>query len=406
MGGALGGENVLLNGRVPSLKLCRAGRKMLRLFLLMASAAEGILLFQKQHPFRRAPPPVVFRPRASTVLEHMSEDTSKMEMNNLVLKKEWTVSDSLVRMRRLRRIGDKSTSSLSKLGRAWVVERNGRLVGYVGATELLLSDPTTKLTEILKVPFVVNATDELDEALIALRAADVAVAPVVDENGTLVASFSPSDVIATLEAEATEDVVKMATSGGIGDTYFADNVASVVKNRAAWLLSLLMLQSVSSTVLNKFSALLGSNILLTLFLTTLTGTAGNAGGQTSAVVIRALATGQIDSKVDSFKVMRRELRLAIPLAIVLGSAAFLRVIAIAHGKANAIRTALTIAAAMSSTVVAAVLVGTGAPLFLDRIRIDPCNCASPVLATFVDIAGVLILCTIGTVLLPVVRIPL
>lgn len=335
---------------------------------------------------------------AQSVYDVVSEN-SETHGRELVLKKDWTVSDCLVRMRRLRRMGEKSTSLLSDLGLAWVVEEDGLLVGKVGATELVLSEPSTRLQDIVQPTFSVNATDDVDDALIALRANNVTVAAVVNDAGALIATLTPSDVIATLEAEATEDVVRLATSGGLGESYFAAKAIAVIKNRAAWLLSLLMLQSLSSMVLNRFSALLGRNLLLALYLTTLTGTAGNAGGQTSAVVIRGLATGEIDSRRDAARVLRRELQLASPLALVLGAAAFVRVLLTARGRLDAIRTAITIASAMSLTVLSAIFVGTGAPLFLDRIQIDPCNCASPVLATFVDVAGVLILCSIGSSLL-------
>lgn len=335
---------------------------------------------------------------AQSVFDVVSEN-SETHGRELVLKKDWTVSDCLVRMRRLRRMDKKSTSLLSDLGLAWVVEEDGLLVGKVGATELILSEPSTRLHDIVQPTFAVNATDDVDDALIALRANNVTVAAVVNDAGALIATLTPSDVIATLEAEATEDVVRLATSGGLGEGYFAANAIAIIRNRAAWLLSLLMLQSLSSMVLNRFSALLGRNLLLALYLTTLTGTAGNAGGQTSAVVIRGLATGEIDSRRDAARVLRRELQLATPLAFVLGGAAFIRVLLTARGRLDAVRTAVTIASAMSFTVLSAIFVGTGAPLFLDRIQIDPCNCASPVLATFVDLAGVLVLCSIGSVLL-------
>lgn len=335
----------------------------------------------------------------TTVADVVEQQHAHYNERDVLLHVEWTVSDCLVRMRRLRRSGRKSASLFSDLGLAWVVATDGRLSGSVGATELLLSEPSTRLRDLVRPAFVVNSTDDVDDAIIALRANNVTAAAVVDPQGVVVATLSPSDVIATIQAEATEDVAKLATSGGGGEPYFAADAQAVVRNRAAWLLSLLLLQSLSSVVLDKFSGLLSRNLLMCLFLTTLTGTAGNAGGQASAVVIRGLATGEIDSRRDAGRVLRRELKLASPLALVLGCAAFLRVLTTARGRIDALRTAFTIATAMTCTVLAAILVGSGAPLLLDRINVDPCNCASPVLATFVDFVGVVILCSIGSLLL-------
>ena len=156
---------------------------------------------------------------------------------------------------------------------------------------------------------------------------------------------------------------------------------------------------VYTQVLGKFEGLLQRHLALALFLTMLTGTAGNAGNQTSALVIRGLATGEIDARRDWRRVLFREAKVAAPLAAILGLASFGRV-ATALAGAHAARTALVVATAMTTTVVAAIAVGVGAPLLLEAAGVDPCNCASPALATAVDLLGVVVLCSLGKALLP------
>lgn len=336
-----------------------------------------------------------------SVADYIAE--KELQNREVVLDVESTVRDCLVTVRRLQRSGDKAASRISELGLAWVTEPGGRLFGWVGATDLLLAEPETSMRRLAQqAPVVVYADDDLDDAVNDMRAQDVPVAPVIDDNERLVAVLAPADVIASIEAEATEDVARMAASGAIS-SYFDASKMSVVRSRASWLLSLLLLQSASAVVLTRFSSLLERNLLLALFLTMITGTSGNAGNQTSAVVIRALATGEI-SNADAFKVLRRELAIAAPLAFLLGVASFFRVVFTAGCQPAfsglALRTGLTLAVAMALTVLCAVFVGTGAPLLLDKFGADPCNVASPALATFVDLAGVLVVCSIGQLLLP------
>ena len=212
-------------------------------------------------------------------------------------------------------------------------------------------------------------------------------------NSALVGALAPGEVMVELEQAVTEDVARYAATGA-GESYFGSRIQDLVCARGAWLAALLVLQSASSVVLGKFEGLLQRHLALALFLTMLTGTAGNAGNQTSALVIRGLATGEIRAGRDWRRVLWRETRVALPLSIALGLAAFGRVVAAVPGR-MAVRTAGVVAFATTSTILAAILVGVGAPLLLDAVGVDPCNCASPALATAVDLLGVVFLCVTG-----------
>eukprot|EP00635_Sarcinochrysidales_sp_CCMP3193_P005394 CAMPEP_0118897704 /NCGR_PEP_ID=MMETSP1166-20130328/4992_1 /TAXON_ID=1104430 /ORGANISM="Chrysoreinhardia sp, Strain CCMP3193" /LENGTH=451 /DNA_ID=CAMNT_0006836781 /DNA_START=22 /DNA_END=1378 /DNA_ORIENTATION=+ len=362
--------------------------------------------------------------------EHSSSSSSKRKRRratvseHVIAGREPTFQESLTVQECVGLLSEeRKRDRLSELGLAWVVDDDFRLRGYVGTTELLLSAPSTKIGEISRpATNVLTMEEPLEEAMLALRAEDLAVAPVVDGEGVLVAALAPSEVIDVLEQEATEDVAKIALSGSSDKTYFDADYGRVVRDRAKWLLSLLMFQSLSSVVLDSFSGLLSSNLTLAFFLTMITGTSGNAGNQSSAVVIRGLATGEIVSKKDALKVLKREFKVGIPLALVLAGASFLRVVAttaktsfagggpsfllssLAVGAA-AVKTALAITIAMGATVFSAIAIGAGAPLLLDTLGVDPANCASPTLATFVDLLGVLLLCTISSALLPIHQAP-
>jgi len=339
------------------------------------------------------------RPLAQTVQEHLAEN-ALYHSKEIVCDTRSSVRDCITRVRAESRAGSMSAQRISELGRVWVADEDGRFGGYVGATELLLSEPSTTLKSLTRRAYpIVQLSDDLDEAMVALSQAGVAVAPVVDEMGAFVGALSPAEILREIKMANTEDVARYAASGS-SESYFGARSATLVWNRASWLLSLLMLQSFSSAALGSFAALLEKHLALALFLTMLTGTAGNAGNQSSAMVIRGLATGEINPRRDLRRVAFREAKLGLPLALLLGVASFARVYFSGMQMKYVAKTALVVGLSTTVTVLSAILVGTGAPLLLDRVGIDPCNCASPALATVVDLLGVLVLCSVGAKLLP------
>lgn len=271
----------------------------------------------------------------------------------------------------------------------------GRLVGYVTSMDLLVNARPSPLGSIVRpCEVVVRESDEYDDAIAAMRAKGLTYAPVVDDNYVVSGIITPADMMDEMEMEATDDVMRFSGSGG-GESYFGTSLVQLVSARAWWLISLLMLQSLSSVILTRFSALIERHIVIALFLTMLTGTAGNAGNQSSAMVIRGLATGEINRK-NGWRVITRELKAALMMSVLLGIASFVRVY---FTPGSTLMATVSVTISMCITVIGACLMGVLAPLLLDRMGLDPCNCASPALATLVDVSGVLILCAISGSLL-------
>lgn len=175
-------------------------------------------------------------------------------------------------------------------------------------------------------------------------------------------------------------------------SYFKTSLKELVVRRSGVLTVLLLLQSVSSLVLTSYSSLIEQHVFLALFLTMLTGTGGNAGNQSSALVIRGLSTGEIH-KGNSWLVIARELMASSAIAFVLASAAFTRVL---FTQGCSFTAALIISVTTFITVVGAIAGGTVVPLLLDRLGFDPVHLSSPILATLTDVMGVLLLCVVAT----------
>jgi cation transporter-like permease len=275
------------------------------------------------------------------------------------------------------------------------------LVGFLSLEDLLLAaDDEQKIDQFVRQCSVVLSVDEEFEAAVRrLRNVGALTAPVVDREMRLVGLVTAADIIREMELEATDDILRF---GGVEsplqrddiESYFQTSTRSFVIGRSAWLVALLLLQSLSSIVLGQYSALIERHVVLALFLTMMVGAGGNAGNQSSALVIRGLATGEI-SPANAGRVIRRELLVGCAIATILSAVGFTRVY-IGGGDFLA---CVTVSTSLWITVFTAVLIGTIAPLILAQMGLDPCHCASPLLSTLTDIGGVLALCLVGSIIL-------
>jgi magnesium transporter len=175
--------------------------------------------------------------------------------------------------------------------------------------------------------------------------------------------------------------------------YFETSFFRLLIERSYILIALLLAQSFSTSILKSFHATLSCGTLL-YFATMLISTGGNTSSQTSALVIQGLITGELH-RSNIFRFLRRELLMAMILAIILGAIAFIRALV---SNASMIES-LVISVSLGAIVMVSVLLGSLIPLLLKRMNIDPAFSAGPFLATLMDILGVLIYCYIAKLIL-------
>lgn len=275
----------------------------------------------------------------------------------------------------------------SPLDRVYLYEgEHYALVGHVLLHDILKAEPVSLLDVMRRDGVTLHRDTPLNDAIDTLFHTGESLAAVVDDTARFKGVFTTRDA-ARIRDLCIDEV----------PVYFATPVETVVRGRAPWLISLLMLQSVSSMILGHFSSLIERNVVLALFLTMLTGTSGNAGTQSATMLIRGLATGEIDARRDFWKVLAKELRVASVLGVLLSAVALARVVWMTD--TNNSMSALAVALAMLLTVVAAAVLATVTPIALERLSIDPALGAGPALSTLTDIAGVLLLCLVASALL-------
>ncbi|MDQ5890541.1 MAG: Magnesium transporter MgtE [Candidatus Dependentiae bacterium] len=279
--------------------------------------------------------------------------------------------------------------------RVYVTDKDNILVGHITLDKLVLNKPETPISTLMsRNELIINAYEDQEEVVKKMTHYGVLSSPVVDGYSHFLGIISGDDVVNVMEEEASEDVYRMSGVGHVERSYFETSTSMMFFERSKWLSGLLLLQSVSSVIMRRYEGMLADNVVLTLFLSMLVGTGGNAGNQSATLVIRGLATGEIGRK-RRLSLFFREFRLSIMIASLLSVLSFCRVW-VMHGNLAA---AFAISASLFSIVCVSMLLGTLIPLTLHHFKIDPAHSAAPFLATLMDVIGILIYCSICSYLL-------
>nr|NKB47039.1 magnesium transporter [Legionellales bacterium] len=176
--------------------------------------------------------------------------------------------------------------------------------------------------------------------------------------------------------------------------YLKTSVFQHFRNRIPWITGLAIIGLISGYILHAYEETLTAFIILALYVPMITDTGGNTGSQSATVVIRALALGEI-SVSDGLRVLFKEFRVSVLIAVVLGVVTFLKILLLSGGQANNLAAslmsiALVITSALMLQVITSTMVGAILPVIVAKFKLDPATVASPTLTTLVDISGLLI----------------
>ncbi len=311
-----------------------------------------------------------------------------MNSDVLTLIQDFTVKKSLSILQRL---GEKQ----EVLRVIYITDNEQRLVGHIKLGDLVLNKPDIILKNLVrKNILVLNVNQDQEDAVNQIRHYALFTAPVVDDKGHFLGVIMADDVFEILEEEASEDVYKMSGVSPVEDEYLQTSIWTVIWQRTPWLVGLLLLQSLSGYILAGNQAIVDKYFIITIFLTMLIGTGGNAGNQSSAVIIRGLATGHISRK-SGFRVLLREISVSVFVSLILVSVAFVRVYLFNYD----LLSAFTVSIALFLIIMTSMFLGALLPLLLERLNLDPAHSAAPFLATLMDILGVAIYCFVVTKML-------
>lgn len=332
------------------------------------------------------------------ILRYPRDSTgSIMTVEFVTLSPEMTVREAFDKIRRT--AIDKET-----IYTCYVTDKTRRLIGAVTAKDLLLSEPDAKIADIMEENLVYAHTlDDREVSARKLSNYGLLAIPVVDDEKRLVGIVTVDDAIEVLQEENTEDIAKMAATTPSDKPYLKTSTWAVFKNRIPWLLLLMVSATFTGLIINTYEARLNAiSTVLFACVPMLMDTGGNAGAQASVTVIRALAIGEVRTK-DVFKVVRKELRVSLLAALVLGLACMAKLMLIDNllfgYKDYTLSRCAVISASLALTVIMAKLVGCTLPLIAKKCRLDPAVVASPFITTIVDALSLMVYCTLAIAVL-------
>ena len=270
-----------------------------------------------------------------------------------------------------------------------------RLDGIASVRDLLLADPQQKLAEILTAN-VVTVPPEMDQEEVAKQLAkyDLGAIPVVDGKGTLRGVITVDDVIDVLTQEQTEDVQKQAALEPLEAPYFQTTFWIFIRKRATWLIILFVEEFFTGSALRHYDDVLKAVAKLSYYVPLLLSAGGNSGAQSSSLIIRGLAVGEV-KPVDWWRVIGRELGQGLVLGVILAAVGVARALMWGDG----IRFAVVVGATLVGIVVMGCVVGSMLPLGLRRLGFDPATSSTPFIASLVDVLGIILYFNIAQFLL-------
>jgi magnesium transporter len=313
---------------------------------------------------------------------------SIMTTEYIDLKKNMTVSDAF---ERIRKIGTDTETIYT----CYVTDRSRRLIGIVTVKDLLLNSQDTVIDDIMEENIIfANTLDDKEEVAGQFEKYDLMALPVVDKENRLVGIITVDDAIDVIQEEATEDIDKMAAILPSDKTYFKTSVFSTFKARIPWLMLLMLSATFTGAIISSFEEKLTALPALIAFIPMLMGTAGNSGSQSSVTIIRGLSLGDIEF-ADFFKVLWKELRVALMCSITLAVVNFIKLLLVDHMLLSSfdgkwLIEISVVCLTLAFTVIVSKLFGSALPIVAKKIGFDPAVMASPFITTIVDAISLMI----------------
>lgn len=281
----------------------------------------------------------------------------------------------------------------------YVMDAKRTLEGVVTVKDLLMNPYETIVGDIMDT-HVIKAvtTDDQEEVMDSFQRYDLLSLPVVDQENRLVGIITVDDIVDVMEQEATEDFEKMAAMVPSEKPYLKTGVFQLAKNRILWLLILMVSSMVTGGILARYENAFAVIPLLVTFIPMLTDTGGNAGSQSSTLIIRGMAVGEIEPS-DILKVLWKELRVGAVVGVLLGAVNYVRLVIMYPGNEML---CLTVVLSLFGTVVLAKTIGCMLPIAAKVLKLDPAIMAAPLITTIVDAFSLVIYFQLACSLLGVV----
>lgn len=313
---------------------------------------------------------------------------SLMTIEFVDLKADMTVENA---MSRIRRIGITKETIYT----CFVTDNTRRLEGIVTLKELVLSHQEHLVGDIMETEVIsVSTTDDQEVIANIFKKYDFLSLPVVDHENRLVGIITIDDVVDVIEEETTEDFQKMAAIEPSDMEYMSMTSFDLAKRRLMWLVILMFSATITEYISNKNTYLTAQFAILFGVIPMLMSTGGNAGAQSSTLVIRGITLGEIDFK-DFLAVIWKEIKVGLYIGGTLGGLNFTRILLLRQD----LKLASIVGLTLIGTSVTATTVGGMLPILAKKLKLDPATMANPLITTITDALTLIIFFAISAVIL-------
>jgi magnesium transporter len=261
---------------------------------------------------------------------------------------------------------------------------------------LITGEPNASILSIAPPRSPVVATPMMDREEVArlISKYDLLAVPVVTEAGHVLGIVTVDDMIDTLVEESTEDVLKFGGMQAIDRPYMDIGFVEMIMKRGGWLAALFMGEMLTASAMQHYESEISKAIVLTLFIPLVMSSGGNSGSQATSLIIRALALREM-RLADWWRVAMRELPTGALLGVMLGAIGVVRitlwqVFGLYDYGAHWALIAATVGIALVGIVTFGTLVGSMLPFLLQAVNIDPAKASAPLVATLVDVTGIVL----------------
>ena len=326
------------------------------------------------------------RKQINTLLQYPEDSAgSIMNIEYISLRKEMTVADAILK---IRQVGINRETIYT----CYVTEKR-KLIGVVDVKDLLPAGESRLIEEIMDENVIYARTlDDQEQVANQINKYGLVAIPILDHEDCMVGIVTVDDAMLVLQDETTEDISIMAGVSPNEDSYFGTSVFQHAKNRSLWLMLLMLSATVTGEILGHYEDAMAVMPVLITFIPMLMGTGGNCGSQSSTLVIRGLAVGEIEFK-DIFRVLFKEIRVAVVVGLMLAVVNGLRIYIMYDQN-------VMLAGALGLTMIAVVsmakCIGCVLPLLAKKLGLDPAIMAAPLITTILDTCTILVYFNIVT----------
>lgn len=277
----------------------------------------------------------------------------------------------------------------------YVVDQAQKLLGVISLRQIIQADPLSQVAHIMRQDLIYAQVDEDQEHVAALLAHyDFLALPIVDAQQRLLGIVTYDDAMDVIRAETDEDFLKSsAVQHQAGGSLKHASIFSLYKKRVFWLVILVFGSLLSGIGIAHFEEIIAAHIVLVFFLPLLVGSGGNAGSQSATLMVRALATGDVELK-DWLGLLGRESLVALCLGATMAVA--VSILGYIRGD---VMVAVVLALSMLGIVLLGALIGMSLPFILDKLKLDPASASGPLVTSICDATGVVVYLFIASQLL-------